>query len=153
MLLVAGSGHVWRVWRVFGEPDLATVTFETLQRRTTPNDALACPPDVCTTHADIVTQLYPISAESLRTAFAQVIASEPRITRVAADDATLTDRYVQRSALLGFPDMIVISFFERPSGQSTLALYSRSQLGSSDFGVNRARIERWLAKLSADILT
>jgi uncharacterized protein (DUF1499 family) len=30
------------------------------------------------------------------------------------------------------------------TGPSTVLLYSRSQLGRGDFGVNRARIERWI---------
>jgi uncharacterized protein (DUF1499 family) len=76
-----------------------------------------------------------------------VISSEPRITAVASDDATLTDRYIQRSALMRYPDTIVVKFFDLPDGRSTIAVYSRSQLGKSDLGVNRVRIERWLAKL------
>jgi uncharacterized protein (DUF1499 family) len=28
-----------------------------------------------------------------------------------------------------------------------VAIYSRSQLGNGDMGVNKARIERWLGKL------
>ena len=38
---------------------------------------------------------------------------------------------------------------EPGQGRSTIALYSRSQLGKSDLGVNRARIERWLEQLGA----
>ncbi|MFN7193418.1 MAG: DUF1499 domain-containing protein [Rhodospirillales bacterium] len=30
-----------------------------------------------------------------------------------------------------------------------MALYSRSRFGESDFGVNRARLERWLEKLAS----
>lgn len=82
---------------------------------------------------------------------AKVIASEPRIHAVHIDDAMLTDRYVQRSALLGFRDTIVVRFFDLPEGKSTLAIYSRSQLGYSDLGVNRARIDHWLGKLAAEI--
>jgi uncharacterized protein (DUF1499 family) len=33
------------------------------------------------------------------------------------------------------------------AGRSTLAIYSRSLVGRKDFGVNRARIQRWLAAL------
>ena len=40
---------------------------------------------------------------------------------------------------------------ERAGGHSTLALYSRSQLGKGDLGVNRARIERWLAELGREV--
>ena len=136
-----------RIWSLFGPPDLGPVAFETLERRTTPNDALACPPDVCQAASDVTPPEFAVSAADLRAAFAKVIAAEPRITAVASDDATLTDRYIQRSALMGYPDTIVVKFFDLPEGRSTIALYSRSQLGHGDMGVNRARIERWLAKL------
>jgi len=136
-----------RFWRLFGDPDIGPVAFETLLRSATPNDALACPPDICVAPADIATLVYPVSAGVLRAAFVGVIAAEPRVTQVASDDATLADRYVQRSARLGFPDTIIVRFIDRPGGQSTIALYSRSQIGHSDLGVNRARLERWLATL------
>ena len=140
-----------RFWRIFGEPDLGPVSFEELERRSTPNDALACPPELCRARVDVPTPLYPVPARALRLAFAKAIASEPRLSVVDANDSTLTDRYVQRSERLGFPDTIVVRLLDRPDGRSTLALYSRSQLGRSDLGVNRARIERWLARLATEM--
>lgn len=140
-----------RFWRLFGDADLGPVSFEQLQRRTSPNDALACPEGACPARADIITARYLASARELRAALAKVIASEPRVTTVDLDEATLTDRYVQRSERLGFPDTIVVRFYDRPDGQSTLAIYSRSKLGHSDLGANRARIERWLAKLAGHL--
>lgn len=140
-----------RVWRLFGEPDLGPVSFEQLQRRATPNDALACPESVCTASADIKAALYPMTARDLRITFAKVIASEPRVTTVDADAATLTNRYIQRTGRLGFPDTVVVQFFDRPDERSTLAIYSRSQLGESDLGANKARIERWLSKLAEQV--
>ena len=136
-----------RVWALFGPADLGPVAIETLARRATPNDALACPPGVCQAQSDATPPEYAVDAAKLRAAFAWVISSEARIARVATDDATMIDRYVQRSALMRYPDTIVVRFFDRPGGRSTLALYSRSQLGSGDMGVNRTRLERWLAKL------
>jgi uncharacterized protein (DUF1499 family) len=135
-------------WRFGGDPDLGNVSFETLQRRMSPNDALACPPTLCEAKRDIEPPTYGLSAADLRKAFGSAIASEPRLQRVASDDAALTDRYVQRSRWLGFPDTIIIRFLDRPDGRSTVALYSRSKFGEGDFGVNRARIERWLAVLA-----
>jgi len=35
-----------------------------------------------------------------------------------------------------------------PDGGSTVLIYSRSQLGRGDLGVNRARIERWIGLIS-----
>jgi uncharacterized protein (DUF1499 family) len=138
-------GPEW-IWSLFGPPDLGPVAFETLERRTTPNDALACPPHFCKATSDLVPPLFAVDAGGLRTAMGKVIASEPRITLVHSDPAR-TERYVQRSALLGFPDTVVVRYIEQSQGRSTLAMYSRSQLGRSDLGVNKARLERWLAKL------
>jgi len=135
------------VWSFFGPPDLGPVAFESLERRTTPNDALACPPHLCEARSDLVPPLFAVDVNRLRATMGEVIASEPRITRVHTDDAALTERYVQRSALMGFPDTIVVRYLGQVEGHSTLAMYSRSQLGRSDLGVNRARLERWLEKL------
>ncbi len=140
-----------RVWRFFGEPDLGPVSFEQLERRTSPNDALSCPQDVCTVSVDIKAELYPVTARELRIAFSKVIASEPRVTTVDANETSLTDRYIQRTVWLGFPDTIIVQFFERPGSKSTLAIYSRSQLGKNDLGANQSRIERWLSKLAEQI--
>jgi uncharacterized protein (DUF1499 family) len=139
-------GPEW-VWSFFGPPDLGPVAFETLERRTTPNDALVCPPHLCKARSDLVPPLFAVDASGLRAAMAKVIASESRIALVHTNDAALTERYVQRSALLGFPDTVVVRYIEQPEGRSTLAMYSRSQLGRSDLGVNKARLERWLGKL------
>ncbi len=55
--------------------------------------------------------------------------------------------YVQRSARFRFPDIITVRFISVSSSQSTLAIYSRSIYGKSDFGVNRERIDAWLKTL------
>src|SRR5258706_11313429 len=141
-----GPDHVWSL---FGTADLGPVAFETLQRRTTTNDALACPADVCQAKSDLASPLFAVSAHDLRAAFRQAISSEPRLSLVQSDDGALADRYVQRSQLMRYPDTIVVRFFDRPGGHSTIALYSRSQLGRGDMGVNLARLQRWLNGLEA----
>jgi len=140
-----------RVWSLFGPPDLGPVAFETLERRTTPNDALACPPHLCRAKSDLDAPVLGVRLNDLRAAMAKVIASEPRTALVYANDVELTERYVQRSALLGFPDTIIIRYVTLPGDRCTLAIYSRSQLGRSDFGANKARIERWLGKLKKEV--
>ena len=138
-----------RVWAVFGPPDLGPVDFDRLERRGTPNDALACPAGGCGgARADIVSPVFDVDARALRAALAKALAVEPNLERVADDAAAGTERFVQRSALLGFPDTIVVRFIDLPDGRSTLALYSRSQIGRSDLGANKARLERWLARLA-----
>jgi len=137
-----------RIWSFVGPPDLGPVEFETLERRITPNDALVCPPDLCEAKSDLTPPLFAVDAATLRAAMAKVIATEPRTTLIDRNDTTLTERYIQRSALLKFPDTIVVRYIEPPEGGTTLAVYSRSQLGHSDLGVNLARLKRWLRKLA-----
>src|SRR5262249_10225453 len=132
----------------FGQPDLGPVTFETLTRQPSRNDALACPPGLCTAQADIVPPVFNVSARDLRLAFGRMLQNEPLVQLADADDLVPSERYVQRTPLLRFPDTIDVRFIDLPEGRSTIALYSRSQVGSADMGVNRARIERWLAALS-----
>lgn len=140
-----------RIWTLFGPADLGPVSFERLQRRSTPNDALVCPAELCRARSDAVPPIFAVSAAALRQAFTRIILHASRVSVVARNDQDLTDRYIQRSALMRFPDTIVVRYLERPDGQSTLAIYSRSQLGRSDLGVNRARIEHWLALLRAAV--
>jgi uncharacterized protein (DUF1499 family) len=139
-----------RIWALFGPSDLGTVNFETLKRRTSPNDALACPSGLCAAKSDVAPPVFAVSAPELMKAFAKVIASEPLVTQVASDESGFNARYVQRTKIMRFPDTVNVRFIDLGDGRSTIALYSRSQLGESDFGVNRARIERWLGKLQKE---
>jgi uncharacterized protein (DUF1499 family) len=59
--------------------------------------------------------------------------------------------YVQRTRLLRFPDLITVRFVPVDDTHSTVAIYSRSVWGKGDMGVNRARVEEWLARVRAKI--
>lgn len=142
-----------RIWELFGPADLGSVRFETLARRSSPNDALAAPDGLGSDRRDIATPAYAVSPRELRDAFRRALASEKRLERVAEDEASLTERYVQRTAFLGFPDTIVVRFVDIGGGRSSIALYSRSKLGRSDFGANKARLERWLKLLDGVLPT
>ena len=137
--------------RLFGPPVLDFVDFATLTRRSSPNDALACPPDVCPkARIDIVPPVYPVSAERLRAIVAEVAQEEPRTLSTWANsfpDDGDQDRYGTRSRILRFPDTVNVKIIPRGENGATLALYSRSQIGYWDFGVNRARLERWLERI------
>lgn len=139
-----------RVWTLFGPADLGPVQFETLTRRSSPSDALACAPEICPAEADVLPPVYPLSVPELRKAFVRALATERRLTLVDIDDRAATERYIQRSERLRFPDTIVVRFVPLGETRSTVAIYSRSQLGYNDLGVNLARIERWLDKLSRE---
>ena len=139
--LLAGPA---RVWRVFGDPDLGPVVFETLQRRTTPNDALACRPQLCAAAADIEAPVIPLTPAELFPIVSDAVSAESRLEQVAADPDQGTLRFVQRSPLMRFPDTIDVKLVPLAEGGTVVLLYSRSQLGREDMGVNRERIERWV---------
>jgi uncharacterized protein (DUF1499 family) len=132
---------------VFGSPDLGPVDFETFQRGARPNTALACPPDFCrNAKADFDPGVFQVSDDVLRERFTSFALGQPRVVPVyrhAQPGLPTQDRYVQRSERLAFPDTIDIRFIALTDTTSTLAIYSRSQIGYSDMGVNLARIRSW----------
>lgn len=132
----------------FGPPDLGDVDFERIERRTSPNDALACPPDLCPAPVDFTTPTYDVPGARLREIVREVAAQEPRTDLVYSARWAEVDRFVARTPLMRYPDTINAHVFGAGPGRSQLALYMRSQIGHSDLGVNRARLERWLAEIA-----
>jgi hypothetical protein len=135
---------------IFGSPDLGPIDFETFRRGTRPNTALACPPDFCRNATpDFDPGVFPVPDDELRQRFTAFVLSQPRVIPVYRHERPglpTQDRYVQRSARMSFPDTIDVRFIALSNTTSTLAIYSRSQIGHSDFGVNLARIRLWIDK-------
>jgi hypothetical protein len=96
---------------------------------------------------DAVSAVWPMPAAELAAAFDRVALSAPRTLRLAGSPEELWTTYVQRSRLWGFPDYISVRAIDLGDGMSALAIYARSRYGASDLGVNRARVEEWLARL------
>jgi len=67
---------------------------------------------------------------------------------VAGDLDSLMITYVQRSRVFGFPDYLTVRAVATAGGAG-LIIWSRARYGRGDFGVNRARVEAWLALLDA----
>lgn len=127
--------------------DTALVDFAALARSTTPNDSLACPADFCSAKVDFVTEAAPLSAPDLAAKVVAVIGAEPRTELAMKDADGLHLVFVQRSRLMRFPDTVNIAITPVDAGHATIAIYSRSNYGYGDFGVNLARVEDWLTKL------
>jgi uncharacterized protein (DUF1499 family) len=106
-----------------------------------------CPPGSCDANAHADSPVFDISVEQLRERWRDVLAAQPRIELLARDDEGQQFDYVQRSARFRFPDIITVRFIAVSFTRSTLAIYSRSRYGKSDFGVNGKRIDAWLAIL------
>ncbi|AKO96564.1 hypothetical protein MALG_01379 [Marinovum algicola DG 898] len=79
-------------------------------------------------------------------AFDAVIRATPRTEVLAGSLEEGRITYVTRSKLMGYPDYTTLSLTETPQG-AQLEVFSRARYGKSDLGVNRARIEGWLAAL------
>ena len=122
--------------------------FKTFKLTRKPNQYLVAPEGLCenaTPHR--TAPVFPVDPQKLEDAFADVALAEPRVTRKASDDGQRD--FVQRSALMRFPDTITFEAIDLGNGKSTLAIYSRSAIGHSDLGVNKKRIDAWLKKLEA----
>jgi uncharacterized protein (DUF1499 family) len=111
-----------------------------------PNTALAAP-EGFNPPPDIVTPSYAVQADRLFAQIQAVAVEQPRTYKAASYADRLQAHYVVRSALLNFPDLIMVQVTKADANSSTLIVYSRSVYGHSDFGVNRQRVASWLAAL------
>jgi len=92
------------------------------------------------------TTIWPMTAARLMQEFNAIALDEPRTRLLAGSVADLHATYVARTRWIGFPDLITVRTIPDGTG-STLAIVSRSRFGRSDFGVNQARLARWLKTL------
>lgn len=132
-----------------GHADLGPVEFSSLKRPASPNYCLVCPEGFCGDfRPNITSPEFNLDVADLRVQFNELVQREPNVVQVVSDNEELQDRYVQRSKILRFPDTITVRFIKLKKDRSTLAIYSRSQIGYSDMGVNKKRMIRWLGLLS-----
>ena len=114
-----------------------------------PNHCLAAPAQWDGPVGQVTTAVYPVPLAKLREALVAVAAAEPRTNLLRLDKEALQAEFEQRSKVLGFRDVITVAFIAVDEEHAALALYSRARVGLYDLGVNRKRVERWLAALQA----
>jgi uncharacterized protein (DUF1499 family) len=95
-------------------------------------------------HAARVT--LPLPPADALAALDAVAMAEPRTVRLAGSPADGRITWISRSRLWGFPDYITASAIPDGTG-ATLVVHARLRFGTSDLGVNAARVTRWLAAL------
>lgn len=76
------------------------------------------------------------------------VAREARAERLVWAPEAGRATYVDRSRVMGFPDYVSVKVSPEGDG-ARLSAYSRLRFGRDDLGVNRARLERWLAEVEA----
>lgn len=131
-----------------GLPTAEPLEFASLVLPRSPNTCLATPgwhPGF----RHVETPLYPVSPERLHAVVAAAAAGFPRTYALGDWPARQQSQWVERSALMNYPDIIVAEAVAGPQGGAGLFLYSRSLFGWSDLGANRARVDRWLAALAS----
>lgn len=151
VLFLALTAYGWEnVWtKVSGPADSGPVIFEDFAKTAKPHQALICPDGICNDQdRDRTSPIYKLNVDALKSAFLESLEKEKSLTRVDDGKEDNRMRYVQRTRLLRFPDTINVQFFALGEKRSTLALYGRSQIGTSDLGVNLQRLNRWLDRLS-----
>ena len=143
-------GAYYGLARLLGGPlDVGPVDFATLRRHVTGNDALICPPGLCAeAEPDGDAKVYDVTADQLLDRLRMIALAEPSTEALDCGVGCAgVARFVQRTRFMRFPDTIDVAVYAAGTNKSTLAIYSRSLVGRRDFGVNRARVARWLAEL------
>ena len=152
VVLVAAGGIAFvtigreRSWELIaGPPGLEPYDFNATLRSPNPNDALACSPGLCQKPDFEIAPMHdapPIVIERLSQ---RLLASDSLARRV--DDRKDPDkaRFVTYSPFFRFPDVIHLEARPLQDGRTGVMAYARAQLGKSDLGKNRARLEALFA--------
>ncbi len=130
------------------DPALWHVDPATIERTGKPNDYLVAPEGATKAAPDRIAKMRAAEPRDLLFQFDAVARpSGATIIAGSVDEGWVT--YVQRTMILGFPDYISVKAIPVEGG-SALIIWSRSRYGTSDFGVNKKRIDGWLTQMGDD---
>jgi len=132
---------------VFGRISAQPIDFKTLRLKETPNQFLMCPDNYCHATPDAKSPVWNEPVAGLTQRWNGFINSMPDTYLLESDEAAQLYTYRVRTPLLRFPDDVTVQFVAVDEGHSSLAIYSRSNYGYSDLGMNRRRIEDWVSRL------
>jgi hypothetical protein len=116
----------------------------TVERTGNPNDYIVAPEGLRADTPDRIATVQNGGPKELLFQFDSIAGAVS--TELAGSLEELHITYVQRTSVMGYPDYISVKAVEVDGG-AALVIYSRSRFGKSDFGVNRERIDRWLAQI------
>ncbi|HJT14416.1 MAG TPA: DUF1499 domain-containing protein [Dongiaceae bacterium] len=153
-IIIAAAALIWEGTTLESMLDVGEVPvtdFATLERGPDANQYLLCPKGMCTAETDGEAPVFDVPVEQLQVAWDEMLAEQPRLQVLRRDVTNIQIDYVQRSRLLRFPDLVTVRFVPIDDMHSTVAIYSRSVYGKDDMGVNRIRVEEWLARVKAKV--
>lgn len=150
VFVLYGRENTWTA--IAGPADLGDQDLLSITRVEKPNDALFCSQGLCEgVRVDKVLPNIEMSPAALIAALDEAARKHsPRIQRVDDGSEPTRARYITRSNLMRYPDTAWLQTVKMPDGSAGIIAYSRSQLGYSDLGANKARLEMWLSHISAD---
>lgn len=90
--------------------------------------------------------VFDAAPETVAMAFQELAGAMPRSRLLHGSAAEGHMTVIVRSQLIGFPDFVTVKVL-KVEGGTALAVFSRSRYGHSDMGVNKTRVEEWLAAL------
>ena len=96
--------------------------------------------------------VYTAAPADVFAAYNQALANLPNTSRIAVGPGEGFATYLQRTALMGYPDFISIRVTPTENG-ARAAIFSRSWFGRRDFGVNQARVDALFEAVAAAGLT
>ena len=128
-----------------------TLDLRTFERPTSPNSYLVCPAGQCAAKADEDGPVVDLAPEKVLVAALKVASLERNVTPQEADAALGQLVFIQRTAVLQFPDVVRIQAIALPGGKTGVALYSHSVFGKYDFGANKTRAQRWMAGIRREL--
>lgn len=125
------------------------IDFARLRLRRTPNQYLVAPRGMTADPPHRQAPVFDRTVDVLAGDFRRYALAQPRVKMIDASPDGRDIELMQRSRVFRFPDFISARFVPLEDGRSTLIVYSRAKYGRRDFGVNRKRIDAWLAALGA----
>jgi len=123
-----------------------------IDRSTGPNDALACPPATCKAKPDFESPRFQLQSEQLGAIVREIIPAQARTELVGEYPEIDQMVFVQRSELFGFADTIWIQTVDLKP-HASIIIYSQSNFGFWDLGVNGRRVRNWLAVIEMATIT
>ena len=122
--------------------------FKTLKLSWKPNQYLVTPTGWGQDRPHRESPVFGRDPAAVYAAIKAVALDQPRVQLLSDDPTRRKLELVQRTRIVRFPDFVSIEVVPAEGQGSTILVYSRAKFGIRDFGVNRRRIDRWLALLA-----
>ena len=127
------------------------LNFKSLKRPPKPNTCLVAPENHClAAEPDFEPPVLPLTPRGLFSKLNELIAEDRKWGALQADAEQMRLKFVATTGLMRFKDDIDIEIIPVDDGHATMAIYSRSRVGYSDFGTNRKRVKDLIQRVTTN---